>query len=355
MSDSQFYGRIFLLLILAIIGFLTFQIIAPFLAPIAWAAIFAFILYPLHKRLTPKLGGRPGLSATILLITGIIFMMGPLVALGSTFVAQAAILLGDIQAQTQSGRGLFTTPLREYALIGGLIEWGEATLNLNADDMLRWLSDGLRRALQSLVGLSGKLFLGAVNTAVASTIMAFILFFFIRDGETIIKGLKALSPLSRKRADELFTYVGEAMNAVIFGTVLTALVQGALVGLAFAVLGLPAPVVFGAVTALFALLPVGGPSITWVPAALFLLSDDRWLAALGLTAWGLLMVATIDNILRPILVSSRAQVGILTVFIGVIGGAAAFGLIGLLIGPVIMALVMAIIDYMIAERLGSMD
>jgi len=341
MNETQFFGRVFLIAILGVIAVIAYQLITPLLGPIAWAAIIAFALFPLQKRLSQRLNGRRNLAAMILLIGASLFIIAPILALGSAFVAQAAKLLGDIQQGA-----FFTRPLEDITGIGTILSWLETSLNIAPDDMNRWANDALRSALQFSVGLGGRIFIGAVNTVVAFTVMLFVLFFFIRDGGEIITALKALTPLSKSRIEEIYSYVAEALNAVLFGTVATAIVQGALVGAAFAVIGLPAPVVFGAVTALFALLPVGGPSITWIPAVFYLITIDRWGAAIGLTLWGLLMVATIDNILRPILVSSRAHVSTLAVFIGVIGGVAAFGMIGLLIGPVLMALIMTVLRYL---------
>jgi predicted PurR-regulated permease PerM len=350
MDDRQFYARAFLIALLGVITLVAYQLISPLLGPLVWAAIIAFALYPLQNFLCTHIPKRKNLVAFIVLSVGIIFIIAPLLAVGSAFVAQAAKLLGDIQQGA-----FFTKPLEDITFIGTLIEWLETNLNISADDLNRWVNDSFRSALQFFIGLGGKIFIGAVNTVVAFTVMVFVLFFFIRDNAEIINGLKALTPLSKERIDEFYTYAAEAMNAVLFGTVATALVQGALVGIAFAVIGLPAPVVFGAVTALFALLPVGGPSIIWIPAALYLASVDRWGAAIGLTIWGLAMVATIDNILRPILVSSRVHVSTLAVFIGVIGGVSAFGMIGLLIGPVLMALIMTILRYISEAKRNEAD
>lgn len=348
MEERLFYARLFAILVLAGLGYLLFQVVVPFLAPIAWAGIIAFLLFPLWRYLPQALKARRTLSSMLLLLAATVFVIVPIAFILAAFAAQAANLLRDLQAATSGGS--ISLRIEDAPLLGVIAAWAEENAGISAAQLQQWIGEALRQGLQFLMGLSGKLFLGAVNTVLAFTIMLVVLFFFLRDGDTIITALKSFAPLSRDKTDKLFANAGDAMHAVVFGTVLTALVQGALVGFAFAMLDLPAPVVFGAVSALFALLPVGGPAIIWLPAALILAADDRWWAAIGLTAWGLLLVATIDNFLRPLIVSSRAEVSALTVFIGVLGGAAAFGMVGLLVGPVILALCLAVLRFTLESR-----
>jgi predicted PurR-regulated permease PerM len=138
---------------------------------------------------------------------------------------------------------------------------------------------------------------------------------------------------------------------MVYGTGVTALDQGALVAAAFAVVGLPSPVVFGVLAALAALVPLAGTPVVWVPAVIVLAAQDRWGAALFMALWGGFVI-TIDNFLRPWLVSGRAQVGALTVFIGVLGGVAAFGPIGVFLGPLVLALVIALVRFTLEMREG---
>jgi predicted PurR-regulated permease PerM len=136
---------------------------------------------------------------------------------------------------------------------------------------------------------------------------------------------------------------------MVFGTGVTALAQGALIAIGFALAGLPSPIVFGVLAALLALVPLAGTPVVWVPAVLVLALQERWYAAAFLLVWGGL-VATLDNFLRPMLVSGRAEVGTLTVFIGVLGGVATFGPIGVILGPLVLALVIALIRFALDVR-----
>jgi predicted PurR-regulated permease PerM len=134
-------------------------------------------------------------------------------------------------------------------------------------------------------------------------------------------------------------------RAVVLGTLLTALLQGTLVGIGFAIVDLPSPVVFGVVAAIVALLPIGGTALVWVPATIVLAVQGRYGSALFMLLWGALLVGLVDNFLKPLLISGRAEVPTLAAFLGVLGGLAAFGPIGMFLGPVILALAIALVRW----------
>jgi predicted PurR-regulated permease PerM len=150
-----------------------------------------------------------------------------------------------------------------------------------------------------------------------------------------------MSPPERKR---LFEHLGSVTRAMVYGTGVTAVVQGILIGIAFAIVGLPSPLVFGVLAALAALVPMAGTPVVWIPAAIVLAAQGRWGATLFIVLWGA-FVATIDNFLRPWLVAGKAEIGALTVFLGVLGGVSAFGPIGVFLGPLVLALAIALIRF----------
>jgi predicted PurR-regulated permease PerM len=156
--------------------------------------------------------------------------------------------------------------------------------------------------------------------------------------------VRALLPAEERDKSRLFNHLASVTRALVYGTGVTALVQGALVGIGFAVLGLPSPVVFGVLAALAALVPMAGTPVVWVPALLALAAQDRWYAALFMLLWGV-FITSIDNFLRPWLVAGRAHIGALTVFLGVLGGVGAFGPIGIILGPLVLALAIALVRF----------
>jgi predicted PurR-regulated permease PerM len=181
--------------------------------------------------------------------------------------------------------------------------------------------------------------------------MLFLLFYFLEDGDVMMARARLLIPLDEARKDRLFQQLSAVTRAIVFGTSMTALLQGVLIGIGFAIAGLPSPVVFGVLAALFSMLPVGGALLVWGPAVLWLFYDGRWGYAIFMLAWGLAL-AGIDNILRPILISGRARISALAVFVGVLGGIPAFGAIGIIAGPVVLSLVLALIEFAEETRKG---
>ncbi len=209
--------------------------------------------------------------------------------------------------------------------------------------------EAARTVLQFSASLSGRIFLGAIGTVIGFVMTMFLLFFAIRDGQGMLATLRALIPMSPRYKSRLFGHLAAVTRAMVYGTGVTAVTQGALVAVGFALVGLPSPIVFGVLAALFALVPLAGTPVVWVPAVLVLAAQQRWGAAIFLLAWGL-MVTVLDNFLRPFLVSGRAPVGTLTVFIGVLGGVSTFGAIGVFLGPVVLALIIALVRFSLEVR-----
>lgn len=210
-----------------------------------------------------------------------------------------------------------------------------------------------RSVLEYLGSLGGSLFMGAMGTVVGFVLMLFLLFFFLRDGALMAARLRNLLPIPKARERQLFEHLGAVTRAVVFGTLLTALLQGTLVGIGFAIVGLPSPVVFGVIAAVVALLPIGGTALIWGPATIVLVTQGRYGAALFLLLWGALLVCLIDNFLKPLLISGRAEVPTLAAFLGVLGGLAAFGPIGMFLGPVILALTIALVRWAEENRAAA--
>jgi predicted PurR-regulated permease PerM len=347
---DRFYARTFALLTVLLLGLALFRIVQPFMGPLLWAIFIAFLVYPLHVRLTARLRGREHLSALLLTVLTFIVVLGPLTALSAAFATQVGQLLQHVQNTVTDQTRSNVLDLANVPYVQSALSWLDSTLGIELGQIRTLISEGSREALQRLASLGGKVFLGAVGTVVGFVLMIFMLFFFIRDGGGMVASLRELIPMSRAHKARLFEHLAGVTRAMVYGTVLTALIQGTLVGISFFIVGLPSAVVFGVIAALAALLPFGGTALVWGPAALVLAGQGRWGATIFLLIWGGLLVSLVDNVVRPLLVSGRANVGTLTVFIGVLGGIGAFGAIGLFLGPVVLALIIALIRFMLEIR-----
>jgi predicted PurR-regulated permease PerM len=349
-ARDRFYARTFALVTAALLSVALYKIVQPFLGPLLWALFLAFMLHPLHQGLSRRLGGRVQLSALLLTLLTLIVMLGPLTGLSAAFAAQVGELLHYVQSTVAGpGKGNVLN-LANVPWIHDLLDWLERTFDIDVAQVKGWLAEAARETLQALPSLGGKVFVGAVGTVVGFVLMIFMLFFFVRDGAEMVTTLRELIPMSRAHKARLFQHLAAVTRAMVYGTGLTALIQGAMVGIAFLLVGLPSPLVFGVLAALAALLPFGGTALVWGPAAIALAVEHRWGAAVFMLLWGTLLVSLADNLLRPMLVAGRAPVGTLTIFIGVLGGIAAFGAIGLFLGPLVLVLIIALIRFMLEIR-----
>ena len=345
----MFYARTFALLTLFALGYLLYSILQPFFAPIAWALFIAFLIYPLHSWLARKLGGRVSVSSALLTLATVLMLLGPLAALGAAFAAQVAELLRYAQDFAVEHKPAEASDLEKMPVVGPAIVWLQESLGISLAQLQSWAIEGARTVLRSLASLGRQAVLGALGTVVGFAMMVFILYFAIRDGRATFHTLRELIPMPAEDRARLFAHLASVTRAMVYGTGVTALAQGALIAIGFALAGLPSPIVFGVLAALLALVPLAGTPVVWVPAVLVLALQGRWYAAAFLAVWGAL-VATLDNFLRPMLVSGRAEVGTLTVFIGVLGGVATFGPIGVILGPLVLALVIALIRFTLEVR-----
>jgi len=344
MTYSPFYRRCFAIGTVLLLGYLLLQFLEPFFAPLGWAAILAFLLYPLHQRLTKRLKGREGYSAGILTALTPFFIIAPIAGFGVIFAQQVAHLIEFMRERRFSSYPEVLEKLESYPIVGAGLAWLRAEVSVTAEQIREWAVSGAQSLLKSVATAGGNFALGVVGTLVGFFLMMFLLFFLLRDGRAMLTHLMRLIPLEPERRTKLQNFLSDVSRAVIFGHALTAIIQGTLVGIGFAIAGLPSPVVFGVVAAIAAFIPAAGTGLVLIPAVLFLAIAGRWGAAIFLGIWSI-GVGFSDNFLRPYLTRQRAQVATLTVFVGVIGGVSAFGFIGSLIGPVVLALIVALLQF----------
>jgi predicted PurR-regulated permease PerM len=324
-------GEAALLLLTLLAFYLCWLLARPFLAAMTWALALAVVGHPLHRRLERRL--HPNLAALISVIAITIILLAPGIFLLQTVFNEAGSSLATF------GKSLSASQIHQaagqYSFTGRLLEWFEARFDLDAE---------LNRATAALAGQVPAILRGSMQAVTQFAIMLVILFYFFRDRGRILKFLGRLAPLSSTETSELFRRISQTIYATLYGNLVVKLIQGLLGGLMFWFLGLPAPTLFGAAMALLAMLPVVGTSLVWGPAAIYLLIHGSWVKALILAAWGGLVVSLIDNLLYPILVGGELKIHTLAIFVSVFGGLIAFGIAGVVLGPVILATTVALLE-----------
>jgi predicted PurR-regulated permease PerM len=339
----------FFFALLAVILYGALLILSPFLTAITWAGILAVLTYPAYAWVLKLLRGRATLAAliVILAITLLITVPGVEIAL---FLSEEAVEL------VQSVRALLSDQgIQEWAQkpwVQQLMGWWSMVSFRLLDFKIDWkemLVQGAQASSSFLVSRVAGVAQNVLVFAVDFTITLFTLFFFLRDGADFCARIRRLLPMDYERQQRLFQNIVNAITAVVHGCLLVAMIQGLLAGLAYWLCGVPYAVLWGVVTAFAALLPVGGTTLVSIPAALYLFFHGDNLKGILLLAWCLGVVVMIDNVLKPLFIGTRIKMPLFFLFFGILGGLATFGALGLILGPVLFALLAALLDLYIEE------
>ncbi len=316
-----------------------YQIFQSFVAPIAWAIILGLTFQPLHRGLRTLVRNRPNLAA--LFATGVVML---------TVVVPALALSGILTREAVGA----VQQIKEFVETGELEHWGEQFRTRAWIPVWEWLSPWVGPLTVDLKGILLRGVNGIANfvveqvTVVAASVlvvavkfmlMLLTLFFVFRDGDACYHWLRTTIPLPPVQQGRLFDRLGETVTAVTRGIGITAVVQGIVAGLMYWVLGVPFPVFWALLTAVVAPIPLAGTGLIWVPASLYLIAAESWVHGVILLGWGVLVVSTIDSVLRPWLIGGRTQLPTLFLFFAILGGLQAYGVLGLFFGPLLLALV----------------
>jgi predicted PurR-regulated permease PerM len=319
-------------------------IFQPFLFPVLWALILAHVTFPLHVRLTALLRARATASAALLTLGIMSLVVVPVVMLTLLLVQEAGSGYTAVNAWVQSG-GVRRLPQDlAHVPFGGFAQELIGRFTINQGDFEAFLVQSAKTLSGFMVEQFTSLAKNAFLLAASFLVMIFTLFFFFKDGTRLFQGLYRIIPLEEAHKATIFSRLDQTLTAVVKGMVITAIVQGILAGAAYALLGVPFPVFLMALTILLAPLPFGGTAIIWGPVALYLYWVGPAWKAVAMVLWGAGVVTTVDNVLKPLLIGQGAQIPVLFLFFSILGGIAAYGLIGLFLGPILLAILMTAIQ-----------
>lgn len=311
-------------ILLGLLVLLLYLIVKPFLVPLVWAVVMVVFLFPVHQKLASKLR-RPNLAAlcTVSLVT--VGLVVPFALLVPAFISEAISFFRSAgTAEFFRGAAAWTDAL--VARIGfGIPTIGELAGNFG----------------QEILGVAAKesaRIAGSVAvTLFQLAVMLLAMFYLFRDGPALIRFLSDITPLSSERQKRMFNETTAMIRVTMSSAVAVAAAQGAAGGLVYWILGLPSPIFWGGIMAVFSVLPVIGTWVVWGPMAIILLFSGQTVKGITLLVLGTLLIAGVDNVLRPVLISGRAQMNGLLIFISLLGGVAAFGFLGVVLGPVLVA------------------
>lgn len=348
---------------LAALGYAAWLVFSPFLASLTWAIILAILLAPVQRWLSRWIPWK-GLCSLVTCLLAALILLGPAAALGTALVGEVIEGLQYVQVHAEELRDL--DPANWAAVVRlrsqletWLVDWlGEPGFQemVRVPDLGATVVSAAQGLSQWLLNRSSSVFRNLAGLAFTTLVTWLILFYLLRDGDRLLDLAIEMMPYPGDRKEAMLERLNDVVISTVYGGLAVALTQGILGGVAFAVLGLPSPVLWGTVMAIFSFLPLVGAVVVWGPAAVILLIQGRWLAALGLAVWGSLAVGLVDNFLRPLLISGRTALHPLLIFLAVLGGIQAFGVLGLFLGPVLVAVVSGLVDLyrgMVAGEFGG--
>ncbi len=315
-------------------------ILQPFWGAILWAVIIALLFQPLYRRLLLRMPGRRNLAAGLVMCAVLLIGVLPLTLVAASLAREAALVYQQIDS------GAWAPERYLQALFDALPAWVDDLLRSlgvgNFDNLLQRLAAAAAQGSQLIATRALGVGLHTFDFISSLFIMLYLAFFLLRDGEALVRAASSGLPLAPAHRRALGSKFSTVVRATVKGSLVVALVQGGLGGLAFWVLGVQGALLWAVLMAFLSLVPAVGAALVWVPVALWLALQGHWASAAGLTAWGVLVIGLVDNLLRPMLVGKDTRLPDYVVMISTLGGMSVFGINGFVIGPAIAAMFIAV-------------
>jgi predicted PurR-regulated permease PerM len=322
----------------AVVIYLCLQILIPFLSILGWSAVLAITFHPLHRYFV-RLTGRVTLSAVACSAVVVVAFLIPLLFMAGLAVSQFLALGDSLQRTFTDESGIDTT-----TPVGQAYDWITRRLGLDAAAIVSWIRQHATELTRVIAQYAVAIAASVTGAVLSFVFVIFAMFLLFRDGERIVARIPARLPFEPSRSEALLLRIRDVVYGGVYGVVVIALLQGALCGVMFWILRIPSAALWGMVTVLTSVLPIVGAAAVWVPGAVYLLTIGEWAKAIVLAGWGTTVVSGVDNFLRPRLVGGRVGLSELVMFFALLGGLRVFGILGIVLGPVLFAIVGAIVD-----------
>jgi predicted PurR-regulated permease PerM len=342
-------SRVFVALVLATTLFFLWMV-RSFLMPVFWAAVFAILFRPLFLWLKHRLGGRRTIAALAATLAVVFAVLIPSALLVAAVAQQALWLYGRVASGEVNLQAPVDFVERHLpAATRFLAEYG-----IGAEQVRLSLENAAIFATQYVATQALALGQNVLIATILFLLMLYLLFFFFRDGDRILRGIIRAMPMGDLREERLMRKFAQVSRATVKGTLVVAVVQGALGGVLFSLVGIQAAIFWGVMMGILSLLPAVGPALVWLPAAVILLATGALWQGLAVIVCGILIVSMVDNLLRPILVGRETHMPDYLVLVATLGGLTMFGLAGFVAGPIVAALFLVMWD-MFAEEYAPLD
>jgi len=343
--DRKVFFALVMFFLFALASTLVFKLLSPMFVSLGWAMILGVVTFPLYEKLHRRLQGRDTVAAGVMTAGILLTLVIPFVGLSFFLVRQGVVAYQYLEmATSQGGSSTVLESFARHPAVAPLVDTVWPYIEPLGIDMEGTIIPAAKRLASSFLGYATGMVANLFVFVFMLIIMLVVLFFIYRDGRRFQERFWSVIPLKEAHRKKLEGTVEKVVSAVVFGIFMTCLIQGMLGGLAFWFTGLPSPALFGAMMAVCALIPLVGTALIWGPGALYLFVQGETVMAVVLVLWGFLVVGAIDNFIRPIFIVGKANLSLLLIFLGIFGGVISFGFIGIVIGPVILALFMELFD-----------
>jgi len=346
--NNRFYTYA-LLFVVILLGYLSYQIFKPFLSPIAWAIVLSIIFYPLYTLLLKYLKWKSIASLCTLCII-LVIILGPVSYLSYLLTQE----LKSSVMSLEEGRSFLMHALFDHPAIKPILVKVLSWFNMTETEFQKAFVQGITQfGKESLSMIRGGL--GNIASALLDFIlMVLSLFFFFTDGVTFLETIEDYVPFSKKQKERLIKQIKDIVASTIYGGVTVAVVQGMIGGVGFSILGISSPVIWGFAMFFCSFIPLVGTFIVWGPAAVHLMFKGALLKGIILIIIGVAAISSVDNILRPLIIKGRVKMPTLAIFFSILGGIKLFGFIGFIMGPLVLALFVSVVEiYWYTEEEGE--
>ena len=330
MLDEKYFNKVAIIILIAVLIVLTFLVVRPIIISCFFGLILAFVFHPLYRRVQKVIKNK-NISALLMCLLLLAIVIVPLIFLVPTIVKETLNMYTAIQKPEtlaplrELATKIFPAPEVSSKIVGAI--------NTFTSKIAATAFNSLTEIIINLPTIFLQIFL-----------ILFLFFFGLRDGDKLIGYIESLSPLSKESDKKVFAQFKEITYSVIFGNIIVGIIHGLVTGAALFILGIPNSWVLTLIAIFFSIIPILGPWLVWVPVDIYLFAIGRTTAGIGLLIYGLVFISWIDNILRPLIISRQTKINSAIVLIGMIGGLFVFGIMGLVIGPLVIAYLLLLLE-----------
>jgi predicted PurR-regulated permease PerM len=326
------------------LAWLLYEIFRPLLAPVIWAMIIAHLFWPVHSRLVRRMSRWPNLEAALISVIAICVLILPGILLSSLVVSDAVAAYHRLESEIRTGQATWLTALQSHPAVVWILDWVQRQQAAPGRDLATTLLSHAREASVFLASQLSSIMGNVVSFLVHMGISVFTAYFLFRNGAGWLGWARQITPIHPEIQELVLGQVDQTVKAILYGNIIVAIAQGVLGGIGFWIAGIPSVVMWAAVMGFLSLIPIVGSFLVWLPASVILILQGDTTHGIFLAVWGAVVIGLADNLLRPLIIGSRTRLSTFMIFISLLGGVQAFGMLGVVLGPMVVVITLALLE-----------